>query len=47
MILGANGLWLSWAVFVIVWIALAFRPARVAARKAHIDPPNKKRRNSR
>jgi len=27
--------WLSWFLFVIIWIAIAFWPARVAARKGH------------
>lgn len=35
MTLAANGFWLWWALFLIVWIAIAFWPARVAARKGH------------
>jgi hypothetical protein len=27
--------WIFWIVFVIIWIALAFWPARVAGRKGH------------
>jgi hypothetical protein len=27
--------WLFWILFVVVWVALAFWPARVAARKGH------------
>ncbi len=27
--------WLYWIIFIFVWIALAFWPARVAARKGH------------
>ena len=35
MFLAANGFWL-WTTFaVMIWIALAFWPARVAARKGH------------
>ncbi len=26
---------LAWAIFIIVWVALAFWPARVAGRKGH------------
>ena len=33
--LAANGYWLWWTLAIIVWIALAFWPARVAARKGH------------
>lgn len=35
MILAANGFWLWTTLAIIVWIALAFWPARVAARKGH------------
>jgi len=35
MILAANGVWLWTTIAVVVWIALAFWPARVAARKGH------------
>lgn len=35
MMLAANGYWLWWTLFLIVWIAIAFWPARVAARKGH------------
>ena len=27
--------WLAWALFAVIWIALAFWPARVAGRKGH------------
>jgi hypothetical protein len=33
--LAANGVWLWTTIAVVVWIALAFWPARVAARKGH------------
>lgn len=29
------GTWLVWSLALIVWIAIAFWPARVAARKGH------------
>jgi uncharacterized membrane protein SirB2 len=36
MILAAStGAWLATALFVVIWIALAFWPARVAGRKGH------------
>ena len=35
MFLAANGVWLWTTLAVIVWVALAFWPARVAARKGH------------
>ena len=35
MVLAANGFWLWTILFVIVWVALAFWPARVARRKGH------------
>jgi hypothetical protein len=36
MIIGASiGTWLGVAAFVVIWIALAFWPARVAGRKGH------------
>jgi hypothetical protein len=35
MLLAANGFWLWTILAIIVWIALAFWPARVAARKGH------------
>ena len=35
MLVAANGWWL-WSVFlIIIWVAIAFWPARVAARKGH------------
>ena len=34
MVLAANGWWL-WTILAIRWIAIAFWPARVAARKGH------------
>lgn len=35
MLLAANGFWLWSILFVVVWVAIAFWPARVAARKGH------------
>ena len=35
MILAANGMWLWWTLAIVVWVAIAFWPARVAARKGH------------
>jgi len=35
MVLAANGWWLWTILAVMVWIAIAFWPARVAARKGH------------
>lgn len=35
MVLAASGFWLWTVLFVIVWVAIAFWPARVAARKGH------------
>jgi hypothetical protein len=35
MVIAANGVWLWTTLAIIVWIALAFWPARVAARKGH------------
>ena len=35
MVLAANGWWLWTILAVVVWIAIAFWPARVAARKGH------------
>lgn len=35
MMLAANGWWLWTIVFVVVWVMLAFWPARVAGRKGH------------
>jgi len=35
MLLAANGWWLWTTLVVLVWIAIAFWPARVAARKGH------------
>ena len=36
MVLAASaGAWLGAAAFVVIWIALAFWPARVAGRKGH------------
>ena len=29
------GSWIVWIAFVVIWIALAFWPARVAGRKGH------------
>ena len=35
MLLAANGWWLWTLLAVIVWVAIAFWPARVASRKGH------------
>jgi hypothetical protein len=35
MVLAANGVWLWTIVAVAIWVAIAFWPARVAARKGH------------
>jgi hypothetical protein len=35
MLLAANGVWIWTILAIIVWIAIAFWPARVAARKGH------------
>ena len=35
MVLAASGYWLWTILFLCVWIAIAFWPARVAARKGH------------
>ena len=35
MLLASSGWWLGSIVFLIIWIAIAFWPARVAARKGH------------
>jgi hypothetical protein len=35
MLLAAEGWWLWWVLAVIVWVAIAFWPARVASRKGH------------
>ncbi len=35
MLLAANGVWIWTILAIIVWIALAFWPARVAGRKGH------------
>jgi hypothetical protein len=35
MFLAANGYWLWTTIAIVVWIAIAFWPARVAARKGH------------
>jgi len=35
MILAANGVWLWTTLALVVWVAIAFWPARVAARKGH------------
>jgi hypothetical protein len=33
--LAASGWWLGSLLFLVIWIAIAFWPARVAARKGH------------
>jgi hypothetical protein len=35
MLVAANGWWLGSIIFIIIWVAIAFWPARVAARKGH------------
>ena len=35
MFLAANGVWLWTTLAIVAWVALAFWPARVAARKGH------------
>jgi hypothetical protein len=35
MVLASSGWWLTSILFLIIWIAIAFWPARVAARKGH------------
>ncbi len=35
MVLAANGYWIWTTLAIIAWIAIAFWPARVAARKGH------------
>jgi hypothetical protein len=35
MLLAANGFWLWSTIAIVLWIAIAFWPARVAARKGH------------
>ena len=35
MLLAANGFWLWTTLAIVVWVAIAFWPARVAARKGH------------
>ncbi len=35
MLVASSGWWLWSILFVIIWIAIAFWPARVAARKGH------------
>ena len=35
MLIAASGWWFGSIVFFIIWIAIAFWPARVAARKGH------------
>ena len=35
MVLASAGAWIGATLFVVIWIALAFWPARVAGRKGH------------
>ena len=35
MVLASNGVWIWTTLVILVWIAIAFWPARVAARKGH------------
>jgi hypothetical protein len=35
MLVAASGWWIGSIIFFIIWVAIAFWPARVAARKGH------------
>jgi hypothetical protein len=35
MLVAANGVWLWTTIAIVVWVLIAFWPARVAARKGH------------
>ena len=35
MLIAASGWWFGGIILIIIWIAIAFWPARVAARKGH------------
>lgn len=35
MLIAANGLWIWSILAIMIWVAIAFWPARVAARKGH------------
>jgi len=35
MVIASNGFWLWWILALIIWVAIAFWPARVAGRKGH------------
>lgn len=35
MLIAANGLWIWSILAILIWVAIAFWPARVAARKGH------------
>lgn len=35
MLIASTGWWLGSILFLVIWIAIAFWPARVAARKGH------------
>ena len=35
MVLASNGVWIWTTLAIVVWIAIAFWPARVAGRKGH------------
>ena len=35
MLLASSGWWLGSIIFIFIWIAIAFWPARVAGRKGH------------
>jgi hypothetical protein len=35
MLLAASGWWLWSILFIVIWVAIAFWPARVAGRKGH------------
>ncbi len=35
MLASSSGWWIGGIIFIIIWVAIAFWPARVAARKGH------------
>jgi hypothetical protein len=35
MLVASNGWWIAFLLVVFIWVAIAFWPARVAARKGH------------
>ena len=38
MLVAPSGWWFASIIFIIIWVAIAFWPARVAARKGHSSP---------